>query len=590
MGKRKHKLKKAFNANLFILNCKRMWPFIKPFWVRALIGVLLTIPVGGLDAVVAMALKPFMDQVMVDKQQSFSNLIPLLIVGFTVIQGILTYASDYLNTWVAQKITIGIKRRLYEKLLTMDTAYFDSRNSGEVLFRYSSDAETASTGLINSIKQFLSRTFSSIALVGVLIYNSWQMAAIAVAVLGFFIYPMYIVRKKMKVILAKTVVNLSSVITAYNETFAGNRTIRSFTLEEEFKKRFYQITDTTFVLAMKMVKSTNWLSPLMHVIMSFGIAFVIWCGSYLIVTGKITSGNFVAFTAALIMLYKPLRSLGNYYISIQNSFLAIDRIFEILGLEPKIKDKENALELCAIKKGIIFKGVDFSYVSGREVLHDINLEIPKGTTLALVGNSGGGKTTISALIPRLYDIQNGEISIDGVNIQDFSQKSLRRQIAMVFQDNFLFSGTIRENILLGNPEANDDTIWSALKNACLEDFVKELPQGLDTYIGERGTLLSGGQKQRLAIARAFVKNAPIVILDEATSALDTKSEKVVQEALDNLMKNRTVIVIAHRLSTVQNADNIVVVNDGKIVESGNHENLLAKDGAYAALYKMQFKK
>ncbi|MBO7605301.1 MAG: ABC transporter ATP-binding protein, partial [Elusimicrobiaceae bacterium] len=362
----------------------------------------MTIPVGGLDAVVAMALKPFMDQVMVDKQQSFSNLIPLLIIGFTVLQGILTYASDYLNTWVAQKITIGLKRRLYEKLLTMDTSYFDSRNSGEVLFRYSSDAETASTGLIGSVKQFLSRTFSSIALVGVLIYNSWQMAAIAVAVLGFFIYPMHIVRKKMKAILAKTVVNLSSVITAYNETFAGNRTIRSFTLEEEFKKRFYQITDTTFALAMKMVKSTNWLSPLMHIIMSFGIAFVIWCGSYLIVTGKITSGNFVAFTAALIMLYKPLRSLGNYFISIQNSVIAIDRIFEILGLEPQVKDKENALELNEIKKGITLKNVCFSYVPGREVLHDINLEIPKGTTLALVGNSGGGKTTVSALIPRLY--------------------------------------------------------------------------------------------------------------------------------------------------------------------------------------------
>lgn len=590
MGKRKQKLKRVFNANLFVVNCKRMWPFVKPFWVRALIGALLTIPVGGLDAVVAMALKPFMDQVMVDKQQSFSNLIPLLIIGFTALQGVLTYASDYLNSWVAQKITIGLKRRLYEKLLTMDTAYFDSRNSGEVLFRYSTDAETASTGLINSAKQFLSRTFSSIALVGVLVYNSWQMAAIAVAVLGFFIYPMHIVRKKMKAILAKTVVNLSSVITAYNETFAGNKTIRSFTLEEEFKKRFYQITDTTFALAMKMVKSSNWLSPLMHVIMSFGIAFVIWSGSYLIVTGKITSGNFVAFTAALIMLYKPLRSLGNYFISIQNSFIAIDRIFEMLGLQPQVKDKENALELNTIKKGITFKNVNFSYVPGREVLHDINLEIPKGSTLALVGNSGGGKTTVSALIPRLYDIENGEIKIDGVNIRDYSQKSLRKQIAMVFQDNFLFSGTIRENILLGNPEVSEDVIWSALKNACLEDFVKGLPNGLDTDIGERGTLLSGGQKQRLAIARAFVKNAPIVILDEATSALDTKSEKVVQEALDNLMKNRTVIVIAHRLSTVQNADNIVVVNDGKIVESGSHENLLAKDGAYASLYKMQFKK
>ena len=210
--------------------------------------------------------------------------------------------------------------------------------------------------------------------------------------------------------------------------------------------------------------------------------------------------------------------------------------------------------------------------------------------MALVGNSGGGKTTISALIPRLYDITNGEIKIDNVNIKDFSQNSLRKQIAMVFQDNFLFSGTIKENILLGNPNVSEEVIWQALRSACLDDFVKSLEKGLDTEIGERGILLSGGQKQRLAIARAFVKNAPVVILDEATSALDTKSERVVQEALDNLMKNRTVIVIAHRLSTVQNADNIVVINDGQIVESGTHDVLLAKNGAYASLYKMQFKK
>ena len=223
-------------------------------------------------------------------------------------------------------------------------------------------------------------------------------------------------------------------------------------------------------------------------------------------------------------------------------------------------------------------------------MHGINLEVKRGTTLALVGNSGGGKTTISALIPRLYDISEGAIKIDGVDIKDFTQDSLRKQIAMVFQDNFLFSGTIKENILLGNPNVSDETIWAALESACLSDFIKGLEKGLDTEIGERGILLSGGQKQRLAIARAFVKDAPIVILDEATSALDTKSERVVQEALDNLMKNRTVIVIAHRLSTVQNANNIVVVNDGKIVESGTHDVLLAQNGAYAALYKMQFKK
>ena len=590
MGKRKQKIKKMFTANLVAVNIKRMWPYVKPYLGRAILGVLLTIPVGALDGAVAMFLKPCMDEMFVAKQQTFTNYIPFLIVGFTILQGILIYASNYVNTWVAQKITIGVKRKLYSKLLSMDTAYFDKHNSGDILFRYSTDAETASASLVSESKEFLTKTFSSFALVFVLIYNSWKMAVKSLAVLVFFVYPMQLVRRKMKAILAKTVVNSSAVMTAYNETFAGNRTIRSFTLEEEFKRRFHEITDISFALAMKMIKNTNWLSPLMHIIMSVGVAGVIWYGGHLIVTGQITSGNFVAFIAALMMLYTPLKTVGNNYIAIQNSFLAIDRIFEILDLQPKIQDAENAKELKEIKKGISFKNVSFAYTKGREVLHNINLEIPKGTTLALVGNSGGGKTTVSSLIPRLYDITNGQIEIDGTNIKDIKQDSLRKKIAMVFQDNFLFSGTIRENILLGNPSVTDDVIWAALKSACLEDFVKGLEQGLDTEIGERGILLSGGQKQRLAIARAFVKNAPVVILDEATSALDTKSERVVQEALDNLMKNRTVIVIAHRLSTVQNADNIVVINDGNIAESGTHDELLAKNGAYAALYKMQFKK
>lgn len=582
-------LNKTLSTNLLVKNVRRMWPFIKPYWFRALIGILLTIPVGALDGVVAMFLKPFMDKVMIDKQPHFSALIPFLIVGFTVVQGILIYSSNYVNTWVAQKITMGVKRRLYAKLLSMDTSYFDTNNSGTILFRYANDADTASTGLIDNTKQFLSKSFSSIALVAVLLYNSWQLAVIAIAVLGLFVYPMTVVRRKMKDILNKTVTSASLLMTIYNETFSGNKTIRSFTLEDQLTRKFHEATDYLFYLAMKMVKSTNWLSPLMHVIMSIGVALVIGAGSYLIVSGRITSGNFVAFIAALMMLYTPLKSVGNNYISIQNSFLAIDRIFEILDLQPTIKDTQTAKELKEIKKSIDFDHVYFEYVPGREVLHDINLKIPVGSTVALVGNSGGGKTTVSALIPRLYDVKKGTVKIDGSDIKDISQQSLRRQIAMVFQDNFLFSGTIKDNILLGNENADDKTIWAALKNACLDEFVKELPQGLETEIGERGILLSGGQKQRLAIARAFVKNAPVVILDEATSALDNKSERVVQEALDNLMKNRTVIVIAHRLSTVQNADKIVVINDGKIAESGTHEELLKLNGAYAALYSMQFK-
>lgn len=584
-----NKTLQKLNANLVVYNIRRMWPYVKPYWFRAALGVALTVPVGALDGAVAMFLKPFMDKVMVDKQPQFSALIPFLIVGFTVVQGILIYSSNYLNSWVANKITIGIKRNLFAKLLSMDTSYFDQNGSGTILFRYSNDADAASAGLVDNLKQFLSKTFSSLSLICVLLYNAWQLALIAVAVLVLFVYPMRVVRKKMVEIMTRTVGNAANIMTIYNEVFAGNRTIRSFTLEQTFNQKFKESTDFMFYLAMKLVKGTNWLSPMMHIIMSIGIALVIGCGSYLIVNGTITSGNFVAFIAALMMLYTPLKSVGNNYIAIQNSFLAIDRIFEILNLQPSIKDHPTAKELQEIQQGITFEHVHFEYVPGREVLHDISLEIPVGHTIALVGNSGGGKTTISALIPRLYDIQKGAIKIDGSDIKNISQTSLRKQIAMVFQDNFLFSGTVRENVLLGNAQADEATIWQALKNACLDEFVKELPAGLDTQIGERGILLSGGQKQRLAIARAFVKNAPIVILDEATSALDNKSERVVQEALDNLMKNRTVIVIAHRLSTIQNADKIVVINDGQIAEQGTHEELLKRQGAYAALYSMQFK-
>lgn len=574
--------------NSFVVNYKRMWPYIKPVWFRALIGVLLTMPVGALDGAVAMFLKPFMDNVMVEKQAEFSTMIPFLIVGFTIVQGVLIYSSNYINTWVANKITQNVKRKLYDKLLSMDTSYFDRNTSGTILMRFSNDAETASSGLVSNLKQFLSKMFSSISLVFVLFYNSWQLAIIAISILCFFIYPMSVVRKRMKVIIAKTVGNMTYVMTIYNETFAGNKTIRSFTLENEFKKRFAAITDMTFSLAMKMVKNTNWLSPLMHVIMSVGIALVIGYGSYLIVSGTITSGNFVSFIAALMLLYTPLKSVGNNYVSMQQSFLAIDRIFDILSLKEAITDDAEPIDLVDVKSGITFDNVSFGYTKEREVLHNINLEIPVGKTIALVGNSGGGKTTVSALIPRLYEVSKGAIKIDGIDIRKYSQNSLRKKIAMVFQDNFLFSGTIKDNILLGNTEATDEQIWRALDNACLSDFVKQLPQGLETEIGERGILLSGGQKQRLAIARTFVKNAPIVILDEATSALDNKSEQVVQEALENLMKDRTVIVIAHRLSTVQNANKIIVVNDGRIVEEGTHHDLLEHQGAYAALYAVQF--
>lgn len=389
----------------------------------------------------------------------------------------------------------------------------------------------------------------------------------------------------------KSVAAGSKVITAYNETFAGNKTITSYNLKTYQENKFDEILRNIFSFQIKMIQRTSWLSPMMHVIVSVGIGIAIGYGSHLILTGKITSGNFVSFITALIMLYTPIKNLGNNFNAVQFSFMAIERVFGILEQKPSIVNNPNAIELKGVNTGISFKNVNFEYIKGVPVLKNINLEVKKGETIALVGNSGGGKSTIVSLIPRFYDIKSGEIQIDGVNIKNYTLESLRENIAVVFQDNFLFSGTIRQNILLGKHNATEEEIQQALKMAYLDEFVSTLKNGLNTEIGERGILLSGGQKQRVAIARAFLKNAPIVILDEATSALDNKSEAIVQKAIDNLMTNKTVFVIAHRLSTIQNADRIAVINEGNLTELGTHEELInIPNGQYQTLYNMQFKR
>ena len=574
----------------FIEHYKKMWPFVKPYMFRAILAILICIPIGALDSVVALSLKPYMDIVLVDKTESSPAYIPLLIVAFTSVQGFLNYAATYLNTWVGTKINQDLKRALYKKLLHLETSYYDQHNSGFVIQRFNTDCDIACSGLLENLKVFVSRFFSSISLICVLIYNSWQLDIIAVLILGCALMPLASVRRRIKRVVMGSVVEGAKVVSNYNETYSGNKTIASYNLQNKIYNTFDSTLHNLFKLTIKMVQKTAWMTPALHIIVSIGIGAVIGYGSYLIVNGDITSGNFVSFITALILLYTPIKSIGKNYNAMQVSFLAIERVVEILETEPTIFDKPNAVTLKGVKKSINFNHVYFEYKEGVPVLKDINLEVKAGTTVALVGNSGGGKTTIVNLIPRFYDVKSGSITIDKTDIRDISLESLRDNIAVVFQDNFLFAGTIRDNILLGKEDATEEEIATAVKMACLDEFINELENGLDTKIGERGSLLSGGQRQRLAIARAFIKNAPVVILDEATSALDNKAEAVVQRAIDNLMQDRTVFVIAHRLSTVQNADKIVVINDGEIIETGTHEELLQEEnGAYKALYNAQFK-
>lgn len=587
------KLKNKITSSNLFQNYKKILPFVKPYWVRALLAVLITIPIGSMDAVIAWSLKPYMDVVMIERAgQSMEKtfLIPLLIIIFSSLQSLLNYAATYLNTWVGRKIANDVKLKLFDKLLHYNAGFFDTQNSGDILFRFNNDVDMACNGLLSNLKLFTTRVFSSLSLIAVLFYNSWQLALVAVVVLFGALYPLTTVRRKIKSVMDKTIFSGAAVMTHYNETFSGNRIVTSYNLYDYQNKKFKETLKSVFKLGMKMIQRTGMMSPLMHFIVSIGIAAVIWLGSYLIVTGEITPGNFVSFITALIMLYTPIKSIGNNYNSVQMAFMAMERVFELMDAIPVIASKENAKKLEKVEKEIEYKNVNFEYVKGRPILKNINLKVKVGQTIAFVGNSGGGKTTMVNILPRFYDIKSGSITIDGMDIREFELNSLRDKIAVVFQDNFLFAGTIRENILLGRENASEEEIKLAIKSACLEEFISGLEKGLDTQIGERGVLLSGGQKQRVAIARAFIKNAPIVVLDEATSALDNKSEAVVQQAIDNLMKDRTVFIIAHRLSTVRNADKIVVVNYGEIVEEGSHEELLQRENSvYASLYNSQLK-
>lgn len=564
-------------------------PYFKPYLFRTLLALLLAIPIGSLDAVIALSLKPYMDIVMLNKQMQSPLYIPFLIIIFTTIQGTLNYLATYMNDWVGGKVTNDLKIDLYKKLMHQSSSFFDKQTSGKVLKGYNNDADKSCSGLLTNIKTCISRLFSSISLIAVLFYNSWMLAIIAVIALSCAMIPLMKMKSTIKGVYNKSEGENAKVLTTYNEAFAGNKIIAAYNLYDLKKSQFNKLVNTVFGLRIKITQHVGWLSPLMHIIVSCGIGAVIGLGSYLIVQGKLTAGQFVSFITALIMLYTPIKGLGNNAKSMTTCLCAMERVVSKLDKKSGIIDKPDAINFPDFKDKITFENINFEYKKDKPVLKNISFEVPKGETIALVGNSGGGKTTIVNLLPRFYKLKKGAIKIDGISINDIKLNDLRAHIAIVFQDNFLFEGTIRDNILLGKLDATEAELHNAIKNSYLEDFINSLENGLDTQIGERGVLLSGGQKQRIGIARAFLKNAPILILDEATSALDNQAEHIVQQAIDNLMKDRTVFVIAHRLSTIQNANRIAVINQGYLTELGTHEELLKiPNGDYKKLYNMQF--
>ena len=582
----------------------RIFPYIKPYLFRIILGFMVAIPLGLLDGVTAFALKPYMDYVIGGKSFavdwhgiSFSInpiqmafILPIGVILFAAFQGVLRYLNGYLSTWTSQRITNDVKFDLFDRLIHMHPQFFDENSSGVIIQRYMNDPATASNGIVENIKTITTSLFGALGLIAVMLYSSWKLAIIGVIVLCAAFLPVALIRKRIKEASNKIMVIGGNITTNINETYSGNKIMAAYELQDRQNKYFKDQTWKSFNVNMSLYKRSGWMSPIMYIIASFGIATVLGVGTYLINSGEMTAGSFASFVTSLLLLYKPVKTLGNTLTGIQNIFVAMGRVFELFDLETEIKDCKNPKTLMGINNNISFEHVDFEYIPNHPVLKDINLNISKNETLAIVGNSGGGKSTLVNLLPRFYDIKSGSIKFDGVDIREYSIKSLRHNISMVFQDNFLYSSTVKENIMMGKPDATTEELMSAIKSAHLEETIKELPQGLETLLGERGLTLSGGQRQRVAIARAMLRNAPIVILDEATSALDNESEAIVQKAMDNLMQNKTVFVIAHRLSTIKNANRIAVINEGELVELGTHEELMSiENGEYKHLYEMQFR-
>ncbi len=602
-----YKLKNTVSKDAFSYKylLGKIFPYIKPVLPRAVINLAIAIPLGLLDGVVALALKPYLDFVVngnpehtwtyfgitVHSQAFLAFIIPFGIVGFALFQGVLKYASNYLTDWTGQKISMSLKKDLFKKLTSMDPQFFDVNSSGIVLTRFLSDPETASRNIIEMLKSFIATFFGLVGLVGVLLYNSWKLAIIGVTIMAIAITPVTLIRKRIKKVSNASMVVGGNMTTNFNETFSGNKIMTAYNLQNDQNTKFDNQILEQFHLAMSLTKRVGWMSPIMYFVCSIGIALVMAYGNHLILSGQMTAGSFASFVTSLLLLYKPTKTLGNTLTNLQAVFVAMSRVFELFEITPQIKSADNAYKLTGLNEAIDFENVNFEYEEGVHILKNINLHVNKNETIALVGNSGGGKSTIVSLLPRFYDIKSGAVKFDGVDIRNFELDSLRDNISFVFQDNFMFSGTIRDNIMMGNKNATEEQLQNVVEMAHLDEFISTLEKGLDTELGERGTTLSGGQRQRVAIARAMLKDAPIIILDEATSALDNKSEAIVQKALDNLMKNKTVFVIAHRLSTIQNADRIAVINEGELAELGTHDELMAiENGKYKYLYEMQFKR
>ncbi|MBW2020368.1 MAG: lipid A export permease/ATP-binding protein MsbA [Deltaproteobacteria bacterium] len=566
---------------------QRILELIKSQWLRLVTAMLCMIFVAFLTAATAYLVKPVLDEIFFKKDMRMLKLLPFAIFLLYALRGACYFGQSYLMNYVGHSIIRRLRDKLYVHIQMLPLSFFQKNKTGILMARIINDVNVVKGMVSNAITGVLKDFFTIIGLLVVIFYRDWKLALIAIIIFPLAVIPIVNFGRRLRRLSTRCQEAIGDMSFLLHETFTNNRIVKAFGMETYESRRFFERTFRLFTYEMKAVAVRSISSPVMELLGGIGITLIIWYGGYKVIKGTSTPGTFFSFMAALIMLYEPVKKMSGLNNTIQEGLAAAVRIYDILDTTSDIVEREDAIELESGPHSVVFRNVFFKY-DDQMVLKNINLEVKRGEIVALVGMSGGGKTSLVNLIPRFYDVTEGAILIDGHDIRDMTVASLRSQIGIVTQDPILFNDTVRNNIAYGNPDAIESDIHAAAKAAYAYDFIQGLPDKFDTVVGERGVRLSGGEKQRVCIARALLKNAPILILDEATSSLDSESELAVQRALENLMKGRTTFVIAHRLSTVRHADRIVVIVDGRIVEKGKHEELLALHGEYYKLYEMQF--